>query len=88
MNRAILEKTLRNYPPLKGIEVIYESDFREYVAPHLVTVRGIVSIKGELMAYEVEVDLLKLNTREALDAFVKNLMLSFEEAEKSQRSLN
>lgn len=66
----------------------YTSPERQALAPHLVTVSGIVSIKGELMAYEVEVDLNQMNTRENINKFVTNLMLSFEEAEQRQRSLN
>jgi hypothetical protein len=51
MRRQELEKLLRKAEPLRQIEVVHESAFREAMAPNLVMVRGTVSIYGEIIAF-------------------------------------
>lgn len=84
MRRQELEKTLRSYEPMKGVEVHYPGTFKHAMMPNLVVVQGTVSIKGELHAYELEVDLLSLQTREDVEMLVKAILHSFEKAERGE----
>lgn len=84
MRRQELEKALRSYEPMKGVEVHYPGTFKHAMMPNLVEVRGIVSIKGEPHMYELEVDLLSLNTRDDVEMLIKAILHSFEKAERGE----
>lgn len=84
MRRPELERVLRSFEPMKGAEVHYPGTFKHAMMPNLVEVRGIVSIKGEPHMYELEVDLLSLQTREDVEMLVKAILHSFEKAERGQ----
>lgn len=82
MNRQELQEHLRSFEPMKGIEVHWPDLTKHALAPNLVEVRGIVSIKGEPHMYALDVDLLSLQTRADVEWLVKSLLHSFEKAEK------
>jgi translation elongation factor EF-G len=84
MRRQELEKTLRSYEPMKGVEVHYPSTFKHAMMPNLVQVRGIVSIKGEPHMYELEVDLLSFRDRGDVEMLIKAMLSSFEKAERGE----
>ena len=81
MNRQELQEHLRSFEPMRGVEVHWPDLTKHALAPNLVVVQGIVSIKGEPHMYEIEVDLLSLKTREDVEWLVKCLLSSFEKAE-------
>jgi 3-deoxy-D-manno-octulosonic acid (KDO) 8-phosphate synthase len=84
VRRQELEKTLRSYEPMKGVEVNFPGTFKHALMPNLVILQGIVSIKGEPHMYELEVDLLSLSTREDVELLIKALLSSFEKAERGE----
>ena len=84
MRRQELEKILRSYEPMKGVNVHYPSTFKHAMAPNLVVVQGIVSIKGEQHMYELEVDLLSFQDRSDVEMLIKALLHSFEKAERGE----
>lgn len=67
---------------MKGVEVHWPDLMKHALAPNLVEVRGIVSIKGEPHMYALDVDLLSLKTREDVQWLVKSILHSFEKAER------
>jgi hypothetical protein len=77
-----LERMLRQYEPLRGVEVAHESEFRAAIAPQEVVVRGIVHINGEPTAYEAGVNLDQFVDRRDVERLVRGLFESFERAEK------
>lgn len=84
MNRKELQDVLRSYEPMKGVEVHWPGALQHSLAPNLVVVQGIVSIKGEPHMYELEIDLLSLQTRSDVELLVKSILHSFEKAERGQ----
>ena len=84
MRRQELESMLRSYEPMKGVSVHYPDTFKHALMPNLVNVQGIVSIKGEPHMYELEVDLLSLQTREDVEMLIKAILHSFEKAERGE----
>jgi len=80
MRRQELEKLLRRAEPLRQIEVVHESSFREAMAPNLVLVRGTVSLYGEIRAFETEVNLKEFRSEMDVYRLAKALLSSFEEA--------
>jgi hypothetical protein len=82
MRRQELEKLLRKAEPLRQIEVVHESAFREAMAPNLVMVRGTVSLYGEIRAFETEVNLKEFRSELDVYRLAKALLSSFEEAAK------
>jgi hypothetical protein len=82
VRRQELEKTLRGFEPLKGVSVHYPDTFKHAMLPTLVCVQGLVSIKGEMHMYEMEIDLRSIQTREDVHALVSAIFTSFEKAEK------
>lgn len=82
MNRQQLQEHLRSFEPMKGVEVHWPDMVKHALAPNLVTVQGIVSVKGEPHMYALDVDLLSLKTREDVEWLVKALLSSFEKAER------
>jgi hypothetical protein len=77
-----LQALLRRAEPLQNIEVCYESDLRRSLAPHLVHVKGVVSLYGELRQFETEVDLTGFRSEFDVYRLAKALMQSFEDAAK------
>ena len=86
MRRDELETLLRSYEPLKGVEVVYPSDLRQALAPNDVTIRGIVYINGEPLAYETEVNLNSFMSSRDVERLIGGLLESFKKAES--RTLN
>lgn len=82
VRRDELEMMLRCYEPLKGVEVVYPSAFRQAMAPHDVTVKGIVYINGDPMAYETEINLNSFNSSRDVERLIGGLLQSFEIAEQ------
>ena len=82
-----LQVLLRRFEPLKEITVKYESPQRQAIAPHVMTVCGYVSICGELKYYETEVNTALFRGAAEVVLLVRNLLRSFEEAEKAARSV-
>jgi len=81
-----LETLLRSYEPLKGVEVGYPSELRQALAPYDVTIRGVVYINGEPMAYETEVNLNSFQSIRDVERLIGGLLESFKKAES--RTLN
>jgi 3-deoxy-D-manno-octulosonic acid (KDO) 8-phosphate synthase len=84
VRRQELEKILRSYEPLKGVAVHYPDAFKHSMMPTLVVIQGIVSIKGEHHAYELEVDLRSFEDRSDVEMLIKALLHSFEKAERGE----
>ena len=76
-----LETLLRSYEPLKGVEVGYPSELRQALAPYDVTIRGVVYINGEPMAYETEVNLNSFQSIRDVERLIGGLLESFKKAE-------
>lgn len=81
MRRTELEKTLRSYEPMKGVSVEWPDAFTHAMCPTMYVIRGIVNVRGEPHAYELEIDGRSLQTREDVEMLVKALLSSFEKAE-------
>lgn len=82
ISRVELEKALRAYEPLKGVVVSWPEPVKQALAPTLYVVSGIVSIKGEIRAYELEVDGRSFTSPSDVEMLVKALLHSFEKAER------
>lgn len=75
-----LQKFLDQYEVLRGIQVTYESDVKQALAPQVVLLTGMVNIKGEPHLFESELNLNEFHSREDLVLLGKTLLKAFEKA--------
>lgn len=73
---------LRQFEPLQSVVVNEASDIIN--APHLVVLHGVVSIHGEIHAFETELNLLEFGGAEDLLKLASQLLKSFEVASKGR----
>ena len=78
MGKVELERMLREYEPLRGVEVVHESVTRALIAPQEVTLRGVVYIGGEAMMYEAPLNLRHFSDRRDVERLIRGLFESFE----------
>ena len=69
---------LRKFEPLQSVVVEEQSDIID--APHLVRLHWVVSIRGEIHAFETELNLLEFGGGEDLIKLAGQLIKSFEAA--------
>jgi hypothetical protein len=69
---------LRQFEPLQSVTVEEASNI--LVAPHLVKLHGIVSIHGEVHAFETDLNLLEFGGPQDLVKLAGQLLKSFEAA--------
>lgn len=81
MRRVEVERFLRQFEPLKEVELNYESAYKEAIAPQVMTLSGCIHIYGEPLYYETEINLNDFKTGDDLIQLVKSLLLSFQKAE-------
>lgn len=77
-----LQGYLRQFEPLKGVNVGYSSPEAGQIAPFLVTISGAVSLYGELHYFETELDLREIGSPRDLERLVLVLIESIERAER------
>jgi hypothetical protein len=87
MYDAILQKYLRQFEPLKQVEVGYRSTVQESFAPYLVLVHGLVSINGNICQYEAEIDMRDMNGPGDLERLAGMIIQSFDKASASPQKL-
>jgi hypothetical protein len=75
-----LEGYLRQFEPLKYVDVGYKSPEAEAIAPFLVTISGLVSLYGAVHRFEVDVDLRKMGSGKDLQLLAAVLIESFDRA--------
>ena len=71
-----VEKFLRQFEPLQSVTVEETS----VIAPWLVKLHGVIPIKGELHAYETELNLMEFGGAQDLMKLAGQLLKSFEAA--------
>lgn len=72
-----LQHLLRQWEQLSGVTVGYKS---AVVATPLMTVSGFINIRGELKAYETDVDAKDFRSADDVLVLVNSLLRSFEDA--------
>jgi len=75
-----LEAFLNQYEVLRGIEVTYESEMKEALAPQVVLLTGMVNIHGTPHLFETELNLNEFHTRADLELLGKTILKAFEKA--------
>ena len=80
LTRTELQNFLNQYEVLRGIEVTYESEMKEALAPQVVLLTGMVNIGGIPHLFETEINLNEFNSREDLVLLGKHLLKAFEKA--------
>lgn len=80
LTKTQLEQFLNQYEVLRGIEVTYESEMKEAIAPHVVLLTGMVNIQGTPHLFETELNLTEFQTREDLMLLGKTILKAFERA--------
>lgn len=75
-----LEKFLNSHDALRGIEVTYESDMKQAIAPHVVLLTGMVNIQGTPHLFEAEINLAEFHTREDLILLGGTILKAFSKA--------
>lgn len=73
-----VEAFLRQFEPLQS--VVVEESSNVVIAPWLVKLHGVISIKGEIHAYETELNLLEFGGAQDLMKLAEQLLKSFEAA--------
>ena len=71
---------LRQFEPLQTVTV--EEQTSVLVAPHLVKLYGLVSIHGEIHAFETDLNLLEFGGPQDLMKLAEQLLKSFEAASR------
>lgn len=80
LTKSQLENFLNQYEVLRGIEVTYESEVKQAIAPHVVMLTGMVNIQGTPHLFETELNLAEFHTREDLMLLGKQILKAFEKA--------
>lgn len=80
LNKAQLEQFLNQYEVLRGIQVTYESEMKEAIAPQVVLLTGMVNIHGAPHLFETELNLNEFHTRADLELLGKTILKAFEKA--------
>lgn len=80
ISKQALQDFLNQFEVLRGIEVTYESDVKEAIAPQVVMLTGMVNIHGEPHLFETELNLTEFHTREDLMLLGKTMLKAFEKA--------
>jgi len=80
LTKQQLEQFLDQYEVLRGIEVTYENEVRQAIAPQVVLLTGMVNIGGTPHLFESELNLNEFHTRDDLLLLGKQLMTAFEQA--------
>jgi hypothetical protein len=75
-----LESFLRQFEPLKYVDVGYKSPELSALAPFLVTVAGNVSLHGVIHRFEADVDLRELGSPGDLERLVALILAAIERA--------
>lgn len=73
-----VEAFLRQFEPLQSVVVSEQSDIID--APHLVKLNGVISIHGEIHAFETDLNLLEFGGGQDLMKLAEQLLKSFEAA--------
>jgi hypothetical protein len=73
-----LQKYLRQFEPLKSVQVGYRSEMQGQLAPFLVLVHGFINLHGKVHQYEVDVDMREMNGPRDLERLAGMLIQSFE----------
>jgi hypothetical protein len=71
---------LRQFEPLQTVTV--EEQTSVLIAPHLVRLRGLVSIHGEVHAFETDLNLLEFGGPQDLVKLAGQILKSFEAAHR------
>lgn len=71
---------LRQFEPLQSVTV--EEASNVLVAPHLVKLHGLVSIHGEIHAFETDLNLLEFGGPQDLMKLAEQLLKSFDAASR------
>lgn len=79
-----VEKFLRQFEPLQS--VVVEEKSGVIIAPWLVKLHGLVSIHGEVHAFETELNLNEFGGQQDLLLLAKQILKSFEAAELGRKS--
>lgn len=80
LTKSQLETFLNQYEVLRGIEVTYESEIKQAIAPHVVLLTGMVNIKGIPHLFETELNLMEFHSREDLMLLGKTILKAFDKA--------
>lgn len=78
-----VEAFLRQFEPLQSVVVEQQSAI---LAPHLVRLHGLVSIHGEVHAFETDLNLLEFGSGQDLVKLAAQLLKSFEAASGHKES--
>ena len=80
ISKQELQNFLNQFEVLRGIEVTYESEVKEAIAPQVVMLTGMVNIQGTPHLFETEINLTEFHTREDLMLLGKTMLKAFEKA--------
>lgn len=80
LTKSALENFLNQYEVLRGIEVTYESEMKQALAPQVVLLTGMVNIQGTPHLFETELNLNEFHTRADLELLGKTILKAFEKA--------
>lgn len=80
LTRADLQNFLNQYEVLRGIQVTYENEIKEALAPQVVLLTGMVNIGGTPHLFETEINLSEFHSREDLMALGKAMLKAFDKA--------
>lgn len=80
LTKSALETFLNQYEVLRGIEVTYESEMKQALAPQVVLLTGMVNIQGTPHLFETELNLNEFHTRADLELLGKTILKAFEKA--------
>lgn len=79
-----VQRFLRQFEPMKSVVVEQQSDIID--CPWLVRLYGVVSIHGEIHAFETDINLLEFGGPQDLLKLAKQITKSFEAAERKDKA--
>jgi len=80
LTKEILQRFLNQFESLRGIEVAYESDVKQALAPQVVMLTGMVNIHGTPHLFEAELNLNEFQSQKDLMRLAGAMLKAFDRA--------
>lgn len=80
LTKEQLETFLNQFDALRGICVTHDSELKGAIAPHVVTLTGMVNIQGNPHLFESEINLAEFHTRDDLMRLAGAILKAFDQA--------
>lgn len=80
LTKSILQNFLNQFEALRGIQVEYESEVKQALAPQIVLLTGMVNVHGTPHLFEAEINLNEFQSQKDLMRLAGAMLKAFDQA--------